>query len=271
MTHEECKAAILAREAVRDAAHPSTEHELRQQLADVSNERDELKYDLTTFKGGISALGEACKKLTFCARTVTDGPDKALMAACDEAENALSLAGVSRAIDYIEGLRTKLNSSEVERKKYFDATMRACRISADYMALLREASKWIKQNSFGGSDAVDLWERIDTALAQSAPANSIKYDEVLIPFLGMMRRELHANSAKGDREGWLSMSAAKCFSEINYHVEKLGAAIRDGGGDAIGEHAADVANLSMMLADICGSLALFAQSAPATGEQGAGS
>jgi len=41
MTHEQCKAAILAREAVRDAAYPSTEHELRQQLADVSNERDE--------------------------------------------------------------------------------------------------------------------------------------------------------------------------------------------------------------------------------------
>jgi len=41
MTHEECRADILAREAVRDAAHPSTEYELRQQLADVSNERDE--------------------------------------------------------------------------------------------------------------------------------------------------------------------------------------------------------------------------------------
>ncbi|RYE68600.1 MAG: hypothetical protein EOO81_09260 [Oxalobacteraceae bacterium] len=68
---------------------------------------EQLKADLITFKGGVSALGAACKKLTFCARTVTDGPDKALMAACDAAEAALSLGGVSRAIDYVEGLEAE--------------------------------------------------------------------------------------------------------------------------------------------------------------------
>lgn len=70
-------------------------------------ENEQLKEDAVTWKGGISALGEALKKLTFCARTVTAGPDGALMAACDAAENALSLIGVSRAIDYIEGLKTE--------------------------------------------------------------------------------------------------------------------------------------------------------------------
>ncbi|MFL1559558.1 hypothetical protein, partial [Pseudomonas sp. O11] len=30
--------------------------------------------------------------------------------------------------------------------------------------LLRDASAWIKHNSFHGTDAIELWERIDAAL-----------------------------------------------------------------------------------------------------------
>lgn len=58
MTHEECRAAILARETVRDAEYPSTEHELRQQLADVSNERDGLRKQCA----GIYQQLEICQK-----------------------------------------------------------------------------------------------------------------------------------------------------------------------------------------------------------------
>ncbi|WP_116865661.1 hypothetical protein [Pseudomonas syringae] len=76
-------------------------------------ELKQAEEDNVTWKGGISALGEALKKLTFCARTVTDGPDEALMHACDAAENALSLGGVSRAIDYVE----ELEAERVQLKK----------------------------------------------------------------------------------------------------------------------------------------------------------
>lgn len=85
MTHEECRAAILAREAVRAAAHPSTEHELRQQLADVSNERDGLRASLKTmvvyYKNAVSTgydritqLGGDCDSV---ARMLADNPDYA--------------------------------------------------------------------------------------------------------------------------------------------------------------------------------------------------
>lgn len=90
-----------------------------------------------------------------------------------------------------------------------------------------------------------------------------KYDEVLKPFVGMMEKELHANSGKGDRPGWLSMSADTCMLEIYYHLGKLQKAVKDGNGDGICEFAADVANLSMMLTDICGALNLFAAAQPA--------
>lgn len=89
-----------------------------------------------------------------------------------------------------------------------------------------------------------------------APAGVVpdKYDEVLMPFIAMMRAELHANSGKGDRPGWLGMTAEQCLLEIYYHVSKLQKAVRDGNGDRITENTADVANMAMMLADICGAL-----------------
>ena len=34
--------------------------------------------------------------------------------------------------------------------------------------LLRDASAWIKSNSFHGTDAIELWERIDAALKPAA-------------------------------------------------------------------------------------------------------
>ena len=81
-----------------------------------------------------------------------------------------------------------------------------------------------------------------------------KYDDVLLPFLAMMRNELHANAGKGDRPGWLSMTPGECVLEIYYHLGKLQKGVKDGNELWITEYSADVANMAMMLADICGLL-----------------
>lgn len=81
-----------------------------------------------------------------------------------------------------------------------------------------------------------------------------KYAEVLRPFVALMEKELHANSHKGDREGWLQMTEDQALGEIEYHVSKLSSAMANMNPDGIREYAADVANLCMMLLDIGGSL-----------------
>lgn len=82
-----------------------------------------------------------------------------------------------------------------------------------------------------------------------------KYDDVLRPFVALMEKELHANSHKGDREGWLQMTEEQALGDIEYHVSKLSKAMTDMNPDGMREYAADVANLCMMLLDIGGSLA----------------
>lgn len=83
-----------------------------------------------------------------------------------------------------------------------------------------------------------------------------KYGDVLRPFVSMMEAELHANSGKGDRQAWLQMDGNTALLEIYYHAGKLQKAVKQGNGDHIGEYAADIANLAMMLADLCGALDL---------------
>lgn len=90
----------------------------------------------------------------------------------------------------------------------------------------------------------------------------MKYDDTLLPFLELMRAELHANSAKGDRPGWLAMEPEIALLEIYWHTAKLSAAVKNNDAALIREHSADVANMAMMLLDVCGGLEL-AQSAPA--------
>ncbi|MDG6439125.1 hypothetical protein QIT82_gp56 [Pseudomonas phage psageK9] len=124
------------------AANPAAVLELIAELKQAGE-------DNVTWKGGISALGEALKKLTFCARTVTDGPDQALMAACDAAENALSLGGVSRAIDYIEGLKAE-NKELLE--KYEAARDRQNSITA------------LKAENAGLKTGYEAYERVNAEL-----------------------------------------------------------------------------------------------------------
>lgn len=86
------------------------------------------------------------------------------------------------------------------------------------------------------------------------PAMSGKYADVLGPFLRMMEAELHANASKGDRPGWLSMSPSTALLEIYWHTAKLSAAVKNNDAALIREHSADVANMAMMLLDVCGGL-----------------
>lgn len=98
-----------------------------------------------------------------------------------------------------------------------------------------------------------VWMQQPPAQAQhSVPG---KYDDVLLPFLKSMEHELHANAGKGDRPGWLQMDRKTALLEIYYHLGKLQKATRDNDQAGIVEYAADVANMSMMLVDVCGLLA----------------
>lgn len=81
-----------------------------------------------------------------------------------------------------------------------------------------------------------------------------KYDDTLVPFVALMRAELHANSEKGDRPGWLAMDTNTALFEIYYHMAKLTYAIRKEDGAGAREFAADVANTCMMLLDTTGLL-----------------
>lgn len=81
-----------------------------------------------------------------------------------------------------------------------------------------------------------------------------KYDDVLLPFVSMMEAELHANSGKGDRPGWMAMSREALLLEIYHHLAKLQKATLHDSRAGVREFSADVANMSMMLADVCGAL-----------------
>ncbi|NAN50873.1 hypothetical protein EX349_06655 [Pseudomonas protegens] len=104
--------------------------------------------------------------------------------------------------------------------------------------------------------------RIEAALSASAEQSAQKYNDTLLPFVALMRKELHANAGKGDRPGWLAMSSDTCLLEIIYHFGKLQASVKRGDSDGIAEYGADVANMCMMLLDICGVLAFVEQPEP---------
>jgi hypothetical protein len=103
----------------------------------------------------------------------------------------------------------------------------------------------------GGSGAAPL--AVPQGLPDASPMVG-KYGHVLRPFVAMMERELQANAGKGDRPGWLGMDRKTALLEIFYHLAKLQKAAKDDDAARIVEHGADVANMAMMLVDVCGQL-----------------
>jgi len=80
------------------------------------------------------------------------------------------------------------------------------------------------------------------------------YVNVLKPFSDSMFSELVKNIEKGSRDDWKNCKPEMMVDEISYHVIKLRKAIREEDDEKILEHAADVANNSLMVADIKGVL-----------------
>ncbi len=80
------------------------------------------------------------------------------------------------------------------------------------------------------------------------------YVDVLKPFSDSMFLELVKNIEKGSRGDWKNCKPEMMVDEISYHTIKLRKAIREGDKEKILEHAADVANNSLMVADIEGVL-----------------
>lgn len=115
-------------------------------------------------------------------------------------------------------------------------------------AYLEEGSEALKiRRRLGFTDEIPLYTSPPAPVAE-------KYDDVLNPFVALMRKELHANADKGDRPGWLLMSSDTALLEIIYHFGKLQASVKRGDEDGIREYAADVANMCMMLTDVCACL-----------------
>lgn len=110
------------------------------------------------------------------------------------------------------------------------------------------------------SDRAVLREPEAALRDRNAPLQG-KYGEVLAPFLALMEAELHANSRKGDRPGWLAMSSDVALLEIYWHTAKLSAAVKNRDAALIREHSADVANMAMMLLDVCGGLTVAGDTA----------
>lgn len=129
-------------------------------VARLQAEVQQLNADLVTFKGGISALGEATKKLVLCARTTggTAGTDQGLMDACLDVERTLSLVGVSQAIDWVEGLQAEVERLTTLHDADTEAMRRMLARNAELEGLLRKIRESGWTEHFHGA--------IDAALAE---------------------------------------------------------------------------------------------------------
>lgn len=109
------------------------------------------------------------------------------------------------------------------------------------------------------AEAGEIVECVPTQVVPLPPMHNPDHDQPFAAFVQAMADELAANAHKGDRAGWLTMTYREAVGEVLYHAAKLTYAARqydqgDGPAEKIREFAADVANCSMMVADICGVL-----------------
>ncbi|HCE7544098.1 TPA: hypothetical protein NH349_005154 [Pseudomonas aeruginosa] len=165
------------------------------------------------------------------------------------------------ALAEVAGLRSLLNSLLCYVERDIDR-MRSDRDKSDNKEIYDRSISLAMERLKAAQNAVFTTEPgCDTAVELAAQTTQAqhsvpgKYDDVLLPFLKSMEHELHANAGKGDRPGWLQMDRRTALLEIYYHLAKLQKATKDNDAAGIVEYAADVANMSMMLVDVCGLLA----------------
>ena len=184
-----------------------------------------------------------------------------LRIALEQVNGALRRYGIEPSGDYGADMDRLTTTPKVAVSDAMIEPVVAC--LGDDAARLRMENGGESEIADNMEEAAGLIESLFGRLPQPATAViDAKYDDVLLPFARLMANELHANAGKGDRPGWLQMSAAVAMLEIYHHAAKLQKAVKDGGGDAIREHAADVANMAMMLLDVCGGLDMTEQRQP---------
>jgi hypothetical protein len=157
-------------------------------------------------------------------------------------------------------LKAVLDAPVVERQYEAYTTQPAESLAGMAARQLKDEGRWIEIRDANALEFPDMAPhdyypvgsviRIPCASPPAPVAVPEKYDDVLLPFLALMREELHANAHKGDRPGWLQMDSKTAILEVFYHMGKLHQAVHRGEEAAIKEYAADVANMCMMLVDI---------------------
>lgn len=146
----------------------------------MDEELEIARDDLVIFKGALSALGEASKKLVVCARTAggTVGPDQGLMDACAGVEGVITLAGVARAMNEFERVTAErdalqlllndrdeqLHTLEQSRRDHFDNGVAAERRADGQDSLLLA---WYEANAKGLIHVTDAAYHIVTATAEA--------------------------------------------------------------------------------------------------------
>lgn len=90
----------------------------------------------------------------------------------------------------------------------------------------------------------------DQLIASIRGNDASTFDRLIGVFSALMRKELLANSKKGDRPAWLKLTARDIVSDIYYHTGKLQLAVEEGNLEKIREYSADVANLALMVVDV---------------------
>lgn len=157
-----------------------------------------------------------------------------------------------------------------ERMKLMEAALSASpvgELTPEQISIQNDMfAAWVGDPKFREAFRNDCKRLLNAASASPVAQEPVaqKYDDTLVPFVALMRAELHANSGKGDRPGWLQMDRNTGLLEIFYHLAKLQKAVKDNDPERIREFGADVANMSMMLVDICDALPTYtAPPAPA--------